>query len=539
MKIDPNHLTQLASYLYKLDEIKHFNSSESLFQHTLSLYGILLVREAKGDIVIDGRCYPIHPQKVFILPPHVVVKLLVQSDCQADYYYIRFHALQAADQGHFAPAELNIPDELSVTYFHFLIDRVQEMKRKLHSGNVWDVMKANIIFQEMIGAIGKDAMHEQKPEASQAIALTQDYMEQNYRSNITREKLAKMAGMSADYYSRMFKKTIGKSPMEYLTEIRINKAKQLLVQSCDSFCSIARSVGLSDEFYFSRRFKATTGCSPTSYVNKIKYSGKIASLKHLLTGHLIALGIEPYAAVINNVYPVTTRFRNTIAVGDSKPDLEKLITAKPDLIVTCEFRDFKKSQKEKMFEHIAPTITLPFFQSWRIHLQTIAKIVGKEKEANDWLERYERKATSIRKQLKTKIGEETILIVGIGEGKMCVYGQRNIGTVLYGDLQLAVPKGVADIAHYREISLENLFNFEADRILLTSYEHDGTARMDLAMQNEVSALFANQRWHALKAVRNRAVYSMYDSQHLYTCYTSLSHDLLMDKTYQILMADSS
>ncbi len=115
----------------------------------------------------------------------------------------------------------------------------------------------------------------------------------------------------------------------------------------DSFRSIAQSVGFSDEYYFSRKFKATTGRSPTSYVNSIKYSGKIASLKHLLTGHLVALGIEPYAAVINSAYPVTTRFRSTIAVGDTQPDLEKLMTARPDLIVTCEFRDFEKSQKRE------------------------------------------------------------------------------------------------------------------------------------------------------------------------------------------------
>jgi ABC-type Fe3+-hydroxamate transport system substrate-binding protein len=534
------HLSErLASYLYKLEDIKHVNSSPSPFQQEASLYAILLFKEANGDIVIDGRSYPLYRQQVFIISHDVAVRLSIHSDCLADYYHIRFHVLQATDERHFVPAELNCPDELSITNFHFLIDRVHEMERKQCSGNHWDSMKANIMFQDMIGSLFKDAIQEQKPNLNVAITLTQDYMEQNYRLNITREKLADMAGMSADYYSRVFKRKIGKSPMEYLTEIRINQAKQSLVLSHDTFRSIAHSVGLRDEFYFSRKFKATTGHSPTSYVNKIKYSDKIASLKHPLTGHLAALGIEPYAAVINNAYPITTRFRNTIAVGDSKPDLEKLMTAKPDLIVTCEVRGFEKSQKEKMFDHIAPTVTLPFFQNWRTLFQTVAKIVGKEKEANDWLERYERKAETIRKQMKSKIGDETILIVGIGKGKMCVYGQRNIGTVLYDDLKLSIPKGVEDIAHYKEISLENLFEFDADRILLTSYKNDGTEYMDQAIRNETRKLFADKQWHALKAVKNRAVYGMYDSQHLYTCYTSLSHDLFLDKAYQMLMTDSS
>ncbi|WP_313997414.1 helix-turn-helix domain-containing protein [uncultured Paenibacillus sp.] len=501
---------------------------------------MLLFKEAKGDIVIDGRRYPLHRQKVFILSPNASVKLLIHSDDPADYYYIPFQALQAAaDLGHFAPAELKCPDELSVMHFNTLIEKVHEMKKKQLSGIRLYAMEANILFQELLVALFKNAVHEQKPDYSQAITLTLDYMEQNYRFPVTREKLAEMAGMSADYYSRVFRKKTGKSPMEYLTEIRINQARQLLVQSGDSFRSIAHSVGFSDEFYFSRKFKATTGRSPTAYVKQIRYSEKIASLKHLPTGHLIALGIEPYAAIINNAYPVTSRFRNTITVGDSMPDLEKLMAVKPDLIVTCESRDFGKSPKEKMFDHIAPTVTLPFFQNWRIHFQTVAKIVGKEKEANDWLEHYERKAETIRKQIKQKIGDDTVLIVGIGDGKMCVYGQRNIGTVLYGDLQLAVPKGAEEIAHYKEIYLEDLFAFEADRILLTSYKHDGTADMDHAIRNEASALFANKQWRALKAVRNRAVYCMYDSRHLYTCYSSLSHDLLLDKAHQLFMPESS
>ncbi len=120
-----------------------------------------------------------------------------------------------------------------------------------------------------------------------------------------------------------------------------------------------------------------------------------------------------------------------------------------------------------------------------------------------------------------------------------MYGQRNIGTVLYGDLKLPAPNGVADISHYKEITLDQLAQFEADRILLTSYKHHGETYVDQAIRNEVKALFADKQWLALKAVRNGAVSCMYDSQHLYTCYTSLTHDLLLDKVHELLMSDSS
>ncbi|MCQ6561494.1 helix-turn-helix domain-containing protein [Paenibacillus mendelii] len=539
MKNGPSLSDHLASYLYKLDDIQHIHSTAPDFQHETTLYGMLLFKQADGDIQIGGTSYPLHRQKVFILAPDTAFKLRLRRADSADYYYIRFHALQAAEQNIFVPATLNCPDELSVSHFSLLIERLDEMERKQHSGNGWDAMKANILFQELLGALFKDANHGHKQDVNQALTLTMEYMEQNYRLNISRKQLAEMVGISEDYYSRAFKKQAGKSPMEYLAEIRVNQAKQSLLLSGDSFRSIAQSVGFSDEFYFSRKFKATTGRSPTSYVNTIKYSEKIASLKHLLTGHLIALGVEPYAAIINNAYPITTRLRNTVDVGDSKPDLEKLMTAKPDLIITRDFRDFGKTQKERMYNQIAPTVTLPFDQNWRIHLQTVGKIIGRDKEASDWLERYEYKVEAIRRQVMPIIRDETILIVGIGEGQMCVYGQRNLGSVLYGDLKLAVPHGVTEIKHFKEVTLADLPLFDADRILLTSYKHDGSAHKDQAIQSEVRRLYANKQWRALKAVRNQAVYNMYDSQHHYTCYTSLSHDLFLDKARQLFMSDSS
>lgn len=539
MKSSNNLSDKLASYLYKLENVNRIHTNSALVQHEISSYGLLLLKEAKGDIDINGRSYSLQPHKAFILPPHAAVSLRLHQDTQPDCYYIRFHALQAAEQSCYAPATLNCPVELFLTHSQFLINRIHEMERKLRSGNSWDSMKANIIFQELIAALFQDAIREQQPDLNYAISVTMDYMEQNYPLHITRTKLSEMAGMSADYYSRAFKKKNGKSPMEYLTDIRISQAKQSLLLSGDSFRSIAQSVGFSDEFYFSRKFKAATGRSPTAYVKKIKYSGRIASLKHFLTGHLIALGIEPYAAIINNAYPVTSRFRNTVAVGGFNPDLEKLVSAKPDLIITSGLHDDEKSHKEKIFDQIATTVTLPYDLDWRNQFITIANIVGREKEASDWLERYEHKAEKVRKQLQAHIGDEAILVVGIGEGRMCVYGQRNIGTVLYGDLKLGVPSGAADIVHYKEVTLEELSAYEGDRILLTSFQHDGTAHMDGAIRREVQALWTNKQWLAFKAVRNGAVYSMYDSQHLYTCYTSLTHDLFLDKAQQLLMSDSS
>ncbi|TBL74590.1 helix-turn-helix domain-containing protein [Paenibacillus thalictri] len=537
MSSDSNLSARLSEYIYKLESIHHAKSWDMPFQHEKACYGMLVFKEAEGDLAIDGRSYAVKRQHIFMLSPGAAVRLHLRPDIAVDYYYLRFYALQAAErQGQFEMAELACPDTLSTSYFPFFLDKIQEMEHKNRSHSGWETMKANILFQEMICVLFKQIVHEEKTDLQQAIALTLEHMELHYAAHITREDLAELAGLSADYYSRSFKKQVHKSPMEYLTDIRINQAKQRLVQSSDSFRSIAQSVGFSDEFYFSRKFKAALGCSPMAYVKKMKYSDRIASLNHLATGDLMALGIEPYAAVMNDAYPIAGRLHNTIAIGDSKPDLEILMSVKPDLIVMSGARHMEKSPKEKLFNQIAPTVTLDFFQSWRIHLQTIAGIVGKEKEARDWLERYDYKAETIRKQLSSRIGGETILILGIGDKQLCVFGQRNIGTVLYGDLHLAAPEGVRHITHYREIDAEELQMYDADRIVLACFRHDGSPRMDRLIRSEALRLYENQTWRHLKAVRNGRVYCMVDSKHLFTSYNALTHDLILDKAHQMLLS---
>lgn len=445
---------QLASFIYQLEDIIQLNSFESIVeQRDREMYVMLLFKEGKGGIIIGEKSYSLDKQKVFICSPDTEVKLMIDPNHVTDYYRIRFHALQTFDNHHFVSGKLSCPVELCINNFHFLIDMVDDIVKNFNSNHTWSFTKANISFQKMIVFLFHDAIQKQKPDVHKAIMLTQDYMDQNYKINITRKTLAEIVGISTDYYSRAFKKEIGKSPMEYLTDIRINKAKQLLISSDCKLSAVAHKVGFNDEFYFSRKFKEKTGCSPSVYIKKARYSNKIVSLKHLITGHLLALGIEPYAAVMSKAYPVTTRLQNTIAVGDFEPDVEKILTVKPDLIITRSHCENVKSPKDRILEQIAPTVSISFLNDWRELFRKIATITDREQEANHWLEDYDEKAAKVRSHVQSKIGDDTILVVGIGKGKMCVYGQRNVGAVLYGDLKLSCPVGVKDIDYFKEFPL--------------------------------------------------------------------------------------
>ena len=101
-----------------------------------------------------------------------------------------------------------------------------------------------------------------------AIERTIDYMVTHYKQRLTLRQLAHIAGLSSSHYSRLFKKYTGYSPIDYVTHLRMDRAKELLMLSDYKLRAVARSVGYQDEFYFSRIFKKVVGMSPSHSANE-------------------------------------------------------------------------------------------------------------------------------------------------------------------------------------------------------------------------------------------------------------------------------
>lgn len=95
------------------------------------------------------------------------------------------------------------------------------------------------------------------------------YIEQNYTDNtLSLSKIANALFINSSYLSHLFKQETGSNLSDYITRVRLNKAKQLLDdnQAQYSLSSIAGMVGYKDEYYFNKCFKKLYGISPKKYV---------------------------------------------------------------------------------------------------------------------------------------------------------------------------------------------------------------------------------------------------------------------------------
>ena len=77
--------------------------------------------------------------------------------------------------------------------------------------------------------------------------------------------IAAELGITREYFYTLFKNDTGKSPTQYLLDLRIEKACTMLRESDYPICLIAQHTGFSDNTYFSRKFHELVGVSPSAY----------------------------------------------------------------------------------------------------------------------------------------------------------------------------------------------------------------------------------------------------------------------------------
>ncbi len=105
-------------------------------------------------------------------------------------------------------------------------------------------------------------------QSKKPLSLILNYIENNLSdTSITNEFLANKLGISEVYLRKLFLSNLGITPKQYILDLRIKKAKQLLADSNRSVTEISEKCGFSSVYHFCRLFKNKTGITPMEYRN--------------------------------------------------------------------------------------------------------------------------------------------------------------------------------------------------------------------------------------------------------------------------------
>lgn len=120
-------------------------------------------------------------------------------------------------------------------------------------------------FVERFGESCRNMITKKEEHENQLVVRAQNYIQENYQKDLSLDEVSRKMDLSPYYFSKLFKEETGSNFVEYVTNLRIGKAKELLGKDGMSMKEICASVGYSDPNYFSRIFKKNTGVTPTEY----------------------------------------------------------------------------------------------------------------------------------------------------------------------------------------------------------------------------------------------------------------------------------
>ena len=143
-----------------------------------------------------------------------------------------------------------------------------EIEKMLQNYNLLDrIQSLQEIRQKIIEMVMECVSTESVADANarSKIQMAIGYIQEHFAENLTVNVLAEHYGMSPNYFSSMFKKEMSRSAVNYITELRINQARELLYHSELSVVDISKKVGYEDSQYFFRVFKKYLGMTPLQY----------------------------------------------------------------------------------------------------------------------------------------------------------------------------------------------------------------------------------------------------------------------------------
>jgi two-component system response regulator YesN len=125
------------------------------------------------------------------------------------------------------------------------------------------------LLESHLMEVCKQIQEKRNGKARNVIERIRAVMDTRYAENLTVADIAKSVYLSSTYVSLIFKQETGETVYEYLTKVRIERAKELLRDPQKKFYEICEAVGYSDPSHFSKIFKKYTGFTPSTYRDQV------------------------------------------------------------------------------------------------------------------------------------------------------------------------------------------------------------------------------------------------------------------------------
>ena len=240
--------------------------------HTHQFSELFYVLSGEGAFYIEDDKIPVKADDLMIINPHVehTEKTLPNDPMEYIVFGVEGLAFSFID-----------PDQDNTKGYSFysygsdknqFINFAQLMMREFHEKKPGFEKVCHGLLQVLLVYISRkqnlSVISDSSFQLSKECALAKRYIDVNYAQNITLDSLAEITHINKFYLAHSFTECIGQSPINYLTDRRLEACKELLTSSNLSVAQVASSVGFSSQSYFSQIFRKKTGMTPRQYRNR-------------------------------------------------------------------------------------------------------------------------------------------------------------------------------------------------------------------------------------------------------------------------------
>lgn len=237
--------------------------------HTHQFSELFYVLSGEGAFYIEDDKIPVKADDLMIINPHVehTEKTLPNDPMEYIVFGVEGLAFSFID-----------PDQDNTKGYSFysygsdknqFINFAQLMMREFHEKKPGFEKVCHGLLQVLLVYISRkqnlSVISDSSFQLSKECALAKRYIDANYAKNITLDSLAEITHINKFYLAHSFTECIGQSPINYLTDRRLEACKELLTSSNLSVAQVASSVGFSSQSYFSQIFRKKTGMTPRQY----------------------------------------------------------------------------------------------------------------------------------------------------------------------------------------------------------------------------------------------------------------------------------
>ena len=247
----------------------YFHSCECLGEEVED-YALVYCVDGIGWVQIDNCRYRIERNQLLILPKNKEYTHGSDREYPWTTYWIHFNGEKAGffSDGEYRPVAISLNN--TTTKENQGLNIFEEMYALLTSGyEINNLLYATTLFFHLLGIMKfRNNITECKREESLRLDVIDHaihYMKSNLNRIVTLSDIANYVGLSESYFSTLFVKKKGISPLRYLTNLRFEQACHYLNSTDMKVNQICPLVGYDDSLYFSRAFSKNMGMSPSKY----------------------------------------------------------------------------------------------------------------------------------------------------------------------------------------------------------------------------------------------------------------------------------